>query len=147
MASIVFNDGTAVTLSPFGAATALAPASRLRGWRPVSTPIMDVAVRLGSGARDVFEFREARRVEFTMEHILNDDLLTLERYRLHMLRGGVCTVNTTDLGSRSYSDMALVETTEPEISPPDPQTLDYSVTQTLEYVGTATTVTMLCIYT
>lgn len=140
-ANITFTDGTgAATLTAIGAV------GRFSNWTPDPTPIQDEAERLGSGVIDTFEFRVAQRVTFTIT-VPNTDMAVLNRYVLHLRRGGICTVNTTDAGTRSYADMGLVAGSVPQIVRAHAQFLDYDLTVSLEYKGASVPAGgLVCIY-
>lgn len=123
-----------------GAGTLTALGGRFNGWTPLPGLLADTAIRAGSGARDVFEIREIRRVRLTCP-FLNTDMATAERLVLHLLRGGTCSLNTADTTTPSplaYDDMGLAGETEPELSQLTSDTLDYALTATFEYVGSGT---------
>ena len=142
MASLDFTDSIgAVSLT-----TVAATAGRFRGWKALPASRGEQAHALGSGARYVYEVREARRVSLALEHIAYADQDIVERLLLHLDRGGTVTITTNDGSSNAYADMGLAEDTTPEVTGPDPETLDYAVSCILEYVGTGTPPALVCEY-
>jgi hypothetical protein len=143
MASITFTDTT-------GAATLQSawPSSinRFNSWVPFSRPIGEGANRLSNGQRHQFRFRTDYGASFEIRGIANTDVDIALRLQEHLLGdGNTCTVTTGDASSRVYTTCALAPGTEPELSGPDPETLEYTLSLTVIDVATTPT-PMLCEY-
>jgi hypothetical protein len=142
MASIQFTDGVgAVTLQSAWPS----PANRFATWRPFARPIGEGAHALGTGMRYQWVFRTDYGAAFELRGIANTDVDLAMRLQAHLISGGTITVNTADLGSRSYATCCLAPDAEVELDGPDPVTLEYTVRLTVIDVSAAP-VLMECIY-
>lgn len=136
-----------------GAGTLTALGGRLNNFTPDVLDIDDAATRLGSGAVDVFQFRE--RLQYAVElTLVNSDLATANRLVRHLWRGGSVTVNFGDLTTPtpvSHSSMGIGTDRDggriaPTLTRADAGTMDYLLALTLQYVGTGSPPTSMPLY-
>lgn len=97
--SIAFNDGSAATLSNGLAA----PGSRFRNWSPYTMPHGPREHALADGLPYKYVYRTDYAARFELPYIPNTELDVLLRLHRHLERGGQCTVNTGDAGTRQYT--------------------------------------------
>jgi hypothetical protein len=119
------------------------PGDRFRGWTPDNVPVADSQNALADGALHVFEFRSDYIASFELPGIPNTEQALVLRLMQHLRRGGSCSVATGDLGGRTYGTCKLAPGTDPKLSPPDPEFIEYTLSLTLLNTGAAS---MICIY-
>lgn len=125
--SIGFTDGTgAVTLS--NGLTSVA--ARFQKWVPLVQPIGPTHNALGTGIPYLWEHRCDHGAKFILPYIPNSKQSDLTRLVRHLLRAGSVTVTTGDASSHSYTCYLWPGST-PEISDPDPVTLERTLTLSL----------------
>lgn len=139
MASISFTDGTgSVTLSN----TLSSVASRFQKWVPLVQPVGPLHQALGTGTPYLWEHRCDHGAKFTLPYIPNSAQSDCLRLVRHLLRAGSVTVTTDDAGSRTYT-CYLWPGSRPELSEPDPTTLERTLTLS---VLNGTEAVMVCLY-
>lgn len=137
--SIAFNDGAAASVTNSKAV----PGDRLRGWLADADVVGPTHARLSDGQPYSYEHRTDYTVRFSIPYIPQSSLDVVLRFIRHLKKGGVCTVNTGDSSSRSYSSMYMKADSPPLLSGPDPRTLEYELMLTLVNTAGAQ---MLCTY-
>ncbi len=125
-ASISFNDGSGVqTITPSSAK------NRLNKWRPRPMTIGERAIAVGDGAGYHWAHRTDYGGSFELPNIPNTQEAVLQDFLLHANAFGLFTITTTDSESNSYSSCQIAPGTFMELSDPDPETLEYTLSGTV----------------
>ncbi len=98
------------------------PGDRLRGWKPLVSPIGPLHHALGTGIPYKYVHRRDYGAKFDLPYMPNDSQDDCQRLIDWMLSGGDITVNTGDTLGHSYT-CYLWPGSEPELSAPDRQDL------------------------
>lgn len=127
MASISFNDGTALVLDNGLTSVASGVGSRFANWVPITVPYGPSRDALGTGQRYMFKFRTDYGASFEIREIPIANAYIADRLRTHLLNGGTCAVTTGDSSSRTYATCGLMPGTTPEISQQNPNDITFSM--------------------
>jgi hypothetical protein len=140
MASISFTDGSGtVEISN----TLTSVASRFQKWVPLVNPIGPLHHALGTGIPYQYEHRCDHGAKFVLPYIPNTVQSDCTRLLRHLLRAGSITVDTDDLTGNSYT-CYLWPGSRPELSDPDPVTLERTLT--LSVLNSDDDEVMECLY-
>lgn len=137
-ASIAFNNGSgSQTITP------TPTVSRFNRWRPVPDTIGERAHGVGDGVGYQWTHRTDDAVAWTLPHIAHTEMAKVIAFVKWANAFGVFTMNTGDASSRSYSQCQIAPGTRIEISEPDPETLEYTLSGVALNLAGAP---MLCLY-
>lgn len=125
---IQFTDGTGAATLNNGKA---APHDRLANWTPATRPAGETAARQSDRAITMVKFRTEYRVHFELPFIpssgANSKVTIADRLIAHLMEGGVCTVNTGDAASSSYSNARMNPDSPPELRLSDRDLMEYTL--------------------
>lgn len=126
MASITFDDGSgSATISP------VSSVARFNGWTVPDEYVGEAANAVGDGRLYQWPSRVDYKATFTLADIPYSDQAKLGRFLKYANNGGLFTVTTDDLTSNVYTSCQVAPGTRIELSPPDPETLTYTLTATI----------------
>lgn len=132
MGSIAWTDGTgAASLSN----TKTAPANRLASWEPRSIPIGPAVNVLADARLFIFEFRVDNLVSFEIPHIPGSQMPLMWRLKLHLERGGTCTVDSEFAEAAIFTTSKLAPGTVPDIRFSDKIRQEYTFAVTVKGSG------------
>lgn len=139
-ASIAFDDGSgSQTITP-------APSvSRFNGWRTPSRYQGEKANAWGDGKLYQWPGRLDHAAAFRLDHIPYTDQGKLEAFLLWANSGGDFTITIGNIAGDVYSEVQVAPGTEAEMSEPDPELLDYSLSMVVIDVS-ATPAPLICQY-
>jgi len=139
-ASISFNDGSgSQTITP------TAGDQRFNGWRPLPMTIGERAVGLGDGDTYQWVHRTDYGAAWRLPNLANSTEAVLQAFLLHANQGGVFTLTTDDSEANVYDSCKIAPGTLIELSDPDPETLEYTLTGAVINRATAAT-PLRCVY-
>jgi hypothetical protein len=98
------------------------PGDRLRGWKPLVSPIGPLHHALGTGVPYKWTHRRDYGAKFDLPYIPDSAQDDCQRLIDWMLTGGIITVTTGDQFTSTY-ECYLWPGSEPELSGPNPQDL------------------------
>jgi hypothetical protein len=138
--SITWTDGSGAASLTNGKPV---PADRFTNWTPGQAAVKADVESLATGQPYPWVFRTDSLVTFSLDKIPNTSQATVLRLIRWLESGGVVTVNTGDLASRTYANCYLPKGARPSYTMTDRQFLEYTLTLTLVNVAAAD---MLAIY-
>jgi len=122
-ASISFDDGSGTqTISPSPTRT------RFNKWRPRPMSIGERSIAVGDGAGYHWPQRRDYGASFELPNIPNTQERVLQDFLLWANAFGQFTITPDDSESNSYSNCQIAPGTFAEISDPDTETLEYTLT-------------------
>lgn len=108
-----------------------APHDRFTNWTPRTRPHGERAARQSDKKLTVIRFGTLYGVHFELPYIpsagASSKLLIADRLVYHLETGGVCTVNTGDAASTSFSNAIVNPDIEPELRLTDREHMEYTL--------------------
>ena len=139
-ASITFDDGAgAQTITPSPSV------SRFNRWQPTPDTIGERANAVADGRLYQWTHRTDFGASFELPHLANSGEAVLQAFLLWANAGGAFTVTTGDSESNVYTEVQVAPGTRAELSDPDPETIEYTLSLTVINVAT-TPVPLRCVY-
>ena len=119
--------------------------TRLNRWHPLPDTIGERANALGDGRLYQWVHRTDYAVSFELPNIAHTDEGLLQEFLLWANAGGEFAVDTDDAESNSYETCQVAPGTVAEISDPDPEFLEYTLSITALNVALIP-IAMRCVY-
>lgn len=138
--SLAWTDGGGATSLTNGKPV---PADRFTNWTPQSFSVKAEAESLATGQPFPFVFRTDFGSTFSLDKIPNTSQAAVLRLQRWLDGGGVVTVNTGDVASRSYATCYQPKGARSSFTLTNAKTLEYTLSLTLINAAAAD---MLCIY-
>ena len=122
-ASISFDDGSGVQTI-----NASPTRARFNKWRPRPATIGERAIAVGDGAGYHWAHRTDYGASFELPNIPHTSEAVLQDFLLHANGFGLFTITPDDSEANSYANCQIAPGTFAEISDPDTETLEYTLT-------------------
>jgi hypothetical protein len=118
---------------------------RFNRWRPVPDTIGERAIAVGDGVGYQWVHRTDYAAAFELPYIAHTNELLLQEFLLWANAFGVFAIDTADSESNTYGECQIAPGTRAEISDPDPETLEYTLTLTALNIAGAP-IALRCVY-